>query len=453
MARAVVVGGGLSGCAAAIGLAEAGRQVTLVEKRATLGGRASSFQPPGWPSPIDNSQHILLGCCTNLAALYERLGVADCIQWHDGFDLLDASGHRGRFSACRLPAPAHLTPGLLAIPGLSAHDRLLLAASFARMLWVGERYPHLELQSFADWLAPTATPRAVRTFWRLMIASVLNAGPAQVSAASGLMFFLQGLMRHRDGWQLGVPERSLSALHHDAMVPYLTSLGIEVRLRCRARLEVDDGIVRRAVLDGQTVTCDEAVCAVQHPAAPRVVPALAERLRWARRLRTEPIVGVHLRFSEPVTDRPVTGLLDHDIDWIFASQAGRHVSLVVSNADSWRRMSQAAMAARGLAAARGALGPLPEPELSAACCEQRATFVPWPGAAAVRPTQATGVAGLALAGEWTATGWPSTMEGAVRAGYRAAEALTGESCESADLPARGLMAWCLRPRKSIATLP
>lgn len=444
MARAVVVGGGLSGCAAAIALAEAGRQVILVEKRATLGGRATSFQPAGWPSPIDNSQHILLGCCTNLATLYQRLGVADRIQWHDGFDLLDAAGNYGRFAACALPAPAHLTPGLLAIPGLSGYDRALLAASFGRMILQGRRYPELDGISFADWLRATATPRAAETFWRLMIVSVLNASMERVSAAAGLMFFLEGLMRHRDGWRLGVPDCSLAALHHDAMLPYLQAMGVDVRLRSLARIDVADGAVRQAVIDGDAVACDEAVCAVQQQAAPRVIPALADSLRWtAAKLGTEAIVGVHLRFAKPVTERAVVGLLEHDIDWIFASLGGRHLSLVISDAANWRGLSQAAMVQRGMAAVRGVLGPLPEPELTAACCERRATFVPLPGAAKVRPSQWTAVAGLALAGEWTATGWPSTMEGAVRAGYRAVETLTGGHITVDDLPAQGVMRWAL----------
>lgn len=444
LARAVVVGGGLAGCAAAIALAAAGRQVTLVEKRATLGGRAASFQPPGWDEPVDNSQHILLGCCTNLAQLYERLGVADRIHWHDGFDLVGADGRRGWFTACRLPAPAHLTPGLLAIPGLTAYDRLMLAATFGRMMLAGRCYPTLDDRSFADWLGPTATSQAVRTFWRLMIVSVLNADAGRVSASAGLMFFLEGLMRHRDGWRLGVPAVSLSALHHEAMLRYLLSLGVDVRLGSRASLEAADGTVRSAVIDGRAEACDEAVCAVQQTGAAKVVPALAPRLRQtAGRLRTEAIVGIHLRFAVPVTDRPVSGLLAHDVDWIFASRGGRQLSLVASDAGSWRGMGREAMVARGLAAVRGVLGPLPEPELTAACCEQRATFVPLPGAVLARPGQATELDGLALAGEWTATGWPSTMEGAVRSGYRAAAALSGASLEASDLPAEGVMNWCL----------
>ena len=444
VARSVVVGGGLSGCAAAIGLATAGREVILVEKRATLGGRACSFQPAGWPHPVDNSQHILLGCCTNLAALYDRLGLGKAIVWHDGFDLLGADGTRGRFAACPLPVPGHLTPGLLAIPGLTWRDRLALAASFGRMLWVGGHYPDLDDLRFDQWLAPTSTPQAARTFWRLMITSVLNAPGERVSASAGLMFFLEGLMRHRDSWRLGVPDRPLSALHHDAMLPCLRSLGVDVRLGQRASIICDDGRVAGARIGDRAVGCEEAVSAVQQPAAPKVVPAIAERLRvCARRLRTEPIVGVHLRFAESVTDHAITGLLDHDLDWVFAFDDGRHLSLVVSDAGSWRGMARQAMVARALAAVRGVLGDVPEPALTAACCEQRATFVPAPGAARWRPGPETAIAGLALAGEWTATGWPSTMEGAVRAGYQAAATLTGESLAAPDLPAHGLMAWRL----------
>ena len=455
MARVVVIGGGLAGIAAAVALADAGRDVILVEKRATLGGRAGSFAAKGFGHDLDSSQHVLLGCCVNQLDLYRRLGVEHLIDWHERLPLLAADGRRGEFASWPLlPPPLHLLPGLLAYPGLGWADRVLLAGAFGRMMLADRRRARLDDLSFQQWLGAWTTPRLDRCFWRFMLTSVLNAPPAEVSAQYGLMYFLDGLMRHRDAWKLGVPREPLSALHHHAVLAHLAAAGGEVRLRSTARVRPTSHGPRVSI-DGESVEAEAAVIAVRWGQLPRVLPSGAAR-RVAggalERLRGAPIIGVHLLFDEPVTQDRVLGLVDHDVEWVLSFDGGRRLSIVGSAAASWQGMSALAMKDRAMAALRGLWPDLPEPRQWAACREAEATFVPAPGLERHRPGASTPWPGLYLAGAWTATGWPATQEGAVRSGYAAASAILGVAVGPPDLPRQGLLRgmprrplWCRLP--------
>ena len=441
MARVVVIGGGLAGCSAALALAEAGWGVTLCEKRATLGGRACAFRPPGWDIWLDNSQHVLLRCCTNQLDLYQRLGVADQIDWHERITLMAGDGRRGAFAGWPLPAPLHLSPALAGLPRLSLGDRAVMAVAFGRMLLAGRDTRYLRDRSFRDWLGRATTPGLDRGIWKLMLTSVLNADADRVSADAALFFFRQGLLRHPSAFHLGVPRVSLHELHHEAMLQRLLALGVEVRLGCVGELRVAAGRVAEVMANGEPLAVDEVVLAVPWWQVRRTLDGPQPLTPDA--LEPEAIVGVHLRYDRPVLDLPVVGLMQHDIDWVLGFEGGRRLSIVVSDARSWAGMSAEAMVARTSAALRPICGDLPAPVQSAACRERRSTFVPGPGSDAVRPTSDSGIAGLTLAGEWTATGWPSTMEGAVRSGYAAAERLLGRPVRVPDLPRSGLMRWAL----------
>jgi zeta-carotene desaturase len=340
-----------------------------------------------------------------------------------------------------LPPPLHLLPGLLALPGLTVRDRLLLATAFGRMAFAARRRERLDHLTFAQWLGRTTSPTLDRGFWRLMLTSVLNADADQASAAAGLMFFLDGLMRHRDAFTLGVPRVPLSVLHHDAVLAHLAKQDAEVRLRATARV-VPTAAGPRVWIDGAETSASAAVVAVRWTQLGRVLPRAAARALAApavERLRGEAIVGLHLWFAEPVTSAPVTGLLAQDVDWVFASEGGRRLSVVVSAAEGWRGLSRVALVERCLTALRRLWPDLPAPLRAVACREGEATFVPAPGLAALRPAQRTPWPGVALAGAWTRTGWPATQEGAVRSGYLAAEALLGQPVLAPDLPAQGLL--------------
>ncbi|MBI5831208.1 MAG: FAD-dependent oxidoreductase [Armatimonadetes bacterium] len=437
--RCLVVGGGVAGVTAAVALAQAGRQVTLCEQRPTLGGKASSFVPPGRSQLVDNSQHVLLRCCTSLLALYETLGTADLIDWHDSLPLLAEDGTRGAFRAwSALPPPLNLAPAMLALPGLSVRDRLMLGLAFGRMILADRHRP--DDRTFAQWLGRCTTTHLDRGFWRLMLTSVLNAEADQVSARYALLFFLDGLMRHRQAYHLGVPRVPLSVLHHDAPIAWLSSRGHRVCTRTLATVRPDTGGFA-ARLGEATERFDAVVLAVRPEQVARVVDAeLATELvgDLPATMTAESIVGVHLWFDQPVDWPPVLGLMRHDVDWVFALDGGRRLSVVTSAARSWQGLSPAAAAQRAVAALRAVDPRLPEPSAHAACREAQATFVPAPGLDARRPGAATTVPGLALAGVWTNTGWPATMEGAARSGYRAAEALTGQELVPTDLPRQGL---------------
>lgn len=441
LARVAVVGGGLAGCAAALALAEQGCAVTLYEKRPTLGGRASSYTASGWDKPLDNAQHVLLGCCVNQLDLYRRLGVLDQIDWHDTVPLIGPTGERGSFAAWPLPPPLHLAPTLGLLPELRLADRLILAAAFGRLLLAGRRLERLDRRTFADWLRPTDSP-ALAGFWRLMIASVLNAEPGEVSARYGAFFFLDGLMRHRDAFRLGVPRVALSELHEVAMRPALAAAGVEPR-QTAGRLWLEHG--RVAGVGGERF--DATLVAVHWRQLGGVLPhGLAEAVAGAApsRLEAVPLLGVHLGFDEPVLDQPVVGFIGHDVDWVMTFDGGRHLSVVASAARDWRGLSDEQRVDRALTALRRIWPGLPRPTRSASCLEQRATLLPAPGSDRWRPGPRTRLPGCYLAGCWTATGWPSTMESAVRSGYLAAEALLADLGAPAtiavpDLPRAGLM--------------
>lgn len=445
MAEVAVVGGGLAGAAAAVALAEAGVRIILLEKRATLGGRACSLAAPGWATSIDNCQHVLLGCCTALLDFYRRLGVDRTIEWHAKVTLVAADGRRGALRSYALPAPLHLAPALLTIPALRPVDRWSLAVALARILF-SRQAP--EGRSFRDWLAPLTTARLDRGLWRLLLTSVLNADAHHVSARYGRMFVVEGLLRNPVAPLLGVPRVPLGALHHEAVLRRLAALGAEVRTGCATTIELCRGRVVGLRLGRERLAVKNVISAVRWSQLPGLLGAAARVVAGpaVERLESAPLVGVHLGYDEPVGAEPVVGLLEGEIDWIFRLEGGRHLSLVRSDAGPWEGLSTAEMVRRGLAAARTVWPDLPDPARVAACRERVATFVPAPGVERLRPGPVTGLEGLYLAGEWTATGWPSTMEGAVRSGYRAAEAvLTALGRPTAvappGLPARGLMRW------------
>lgn len=444
----VVIGGGLAGIAAAIRLAEAGVEVTLLEKRTTLGGRACSFRHPDWSTPIDNAQHVLLGCCTHQLDLYQRLGVAEQVTWHDRLTFVDSVGRRGTFGAAGLPHPLGLLPGLFAVPGLTWSDRLALGLAMTKVLLASRRLEALSEVSFERWLGRLAQAPGARAFFSLMLTSVLNADADRVAARYAVLFFSEGMLRHPRAFHLGVPTVPLGELHDTAARRHLAELGARVVTGQAGRVEFDpsgERVVSVRVGD-EVLPCEQCVVAAQwHQLAfvlhgPR---ALGERAE-APGLEPEPIIGVHLGFAQPVECEPVLGLLNGDIDWIFRHDEGHRLSVVVSAASGWDGLSQSAMIARAIGGVRAVLPDLPEPVRTAACRERRATFIPAPGSDCFRPGPAGPSDGLWLAGAWTDTGWPSTMESAVRSGYRAAsEVLQALGCEPLEavpnLPAAPLV--------------
>ncbi len=448
-----VVGGGLAGLAAALRLAEAGLRPVVIETRRTLGGRASSVQDPRSGQVIDNCQHVLLGCCTNLIDLYDRLGVLDEIEWHRTLYWTSGRGEVDALGAGWLPAPFHLAPGLRRLRFFDRADRRHIARAMWRMVRMGpgERQRWAG-RTFGAFLEECRQPEAVvRRFWDPIITSACNLGVARVGAAHALQVFQHGFLEHRWSYTMGLSAVPLAALY-DAARAELEGAGGELHLGTSAKAIAFDGRrVTGVVTEDGLVDADVLVSAVPFD---RLDKLISEALRKAdSRLRSlggfqpSPILGVHLWFDQPVMDRPHLVVVDHDVHWLFNKGTGpegtQHIHAVISAADAWMALPEEAITERIVADVHRAL---PKsiglaPVQSRCIKEKRATFAATPEAEALRPSVAPepargpAVDNLYLAGDWVDTGWPPTMEGAVRSGYAAAAAL----CRARGIECLGLV--------------
>ena len=433
---ALVLGGGLAGIAAALRLAEAGVGVTLVETRRRLGGRATSFIDPASGRVLDNCQHVLLGCCTNLVDLYQRLGVSDRIDWHRCLHFQDGRGVRDRLQAGRLPAPLHLTVALLRFGSLSPAEKLAICRGMFAILRLGARgRDRWRGRTFACWLRARAQPAgAVQKFWSGIVTGAVNERPDRVDAAVALQVFQEGFLHHREAHVLGLPGMPLGQVYDGARQALISRGG---RLRLATTVEAlrhaDGRIEAVRLADGESLKADVYVSALPFDRLGRIcdaqLMAVEPRLRCLGEFGVSPIIGIHLWLEQRVLDLPHLILTQSPLHWIFnkgwdADAGGQHLHGVISAAHELVDASTEQLAdmtaqeiIKALPAARG-LRIVHRRVVK----ERRATFSAGPGVEALRLTTRVAVPNLYLAGDWCRTGWPATMEGAVRSGYAAAAA-------------------------------
>ena len=413
-----MVGGGLAGLAATAKLGAAGYVVDLHEARSFLGGRAASIkQTPSDPlsARIDNCQHVLLRCCTSLLDFYQRLGVRNKIVFHREIHLVTADGTHDTIRADRLPVPLHLLRSLLRMRAFGWADKLSIARC---LLAIKRLQPGLDPDSitFARWLEGMgATKASVRRFWRPFVVSTLNEEPGRAAAGAAMHVFREGLLGSATSCHLGVPGVPLTELYDAALTG---RFGPTVRLHLGSR-------VRH--IDPQSTEADYYVCAVPFDRVARLVPALKIG-KGLEAFENSPIAGIHLWFDRPITDLPHAMLVDGDLQWIFHKGGGYYLG-VVSAARELLRSKHDDIVASAVRQLRQAF-PLARAavlEQSRVIKETRATYSAKPGLERVRPGPVTAIPNVFLAGDWTATGWPATMEGAVRSGYNAAEAILAAS--------------------------
>jgi squalene-associated FAD-dependent desaturase len=470
----LVIGGGLAGLSSAVALAEAGAQVRLLEKRPHLGGRATSYTLPDG-SEVDNCQHVTLGCCTNLADFYSRVGASEKIRFYDRLYFADCNGQRSVIEAAPLPPPLHMAPSFLLFRALTLDDKRSIANAMLAIARSGGSPPRIEGISMLDWLhRMNQTADAIERFWRVVLVSALDEELARTDARCGIEVFWKAFLGNSTGYRVGIPTVPLADLYEGCREA-IVQQGGEVRLRCGIReIRVKGNCFAGAVLDdGQEVFADACVSAVPHDALLDLLPPectdVNTPLEGLRHLKTSPITGVHLWFDRQVMHEPFLTLLDHTTQWVFnktllyqsdetnhaaarpsdeqgatVEGSGQYLQLVISASyDLIPRSRQEIieLCRRELAAV---LPLTREAQLRKATVikEVNATFSPGPGSDHWRPPQRIPLANLYLCGDWTRTGWPATMEGAVRSGYLAAEAVLADRGEprtflQPDLPFEG----------------
>lgn len=452
-----IVGGGLAGLSAACALAEAGYKVTLLERRPFLGGRASSYEHPGTGEVIDNCQHVLLGCCTNLLDLYRRLGVEDKVRWYRRITFIEPGGRSGVIEASSLPAPFHSALSFLRYKLLSLRDKLGIARALLGLL---AGVPEDSGEDFLSWLRRKGqTQAAIDRFWAPVLIGSLNEDLDKSSVKYGAMVFRDAFLKSAEAGKMGVPTAPLSELYGVA-AEYIRARGGQVLLRCGAdAVSFDEGVVKVRSGDRE-FAFDYAISAIPFHALGRILPegaASQELQAKVNHLKTVPITGIHLWFDREFTELEHAALLDRTVQWMFQkskilarnpgrSASGSYLELVVSSSKSLLEMGRGEIIELAMKELAEFFPAMREAKLVKATVvkEVHATFAPAPRSDQFRLTPQSPWPRLFLSGDWTATGWPSTMEGAVRAGYLTAEAVAKASGDAPrflvpDLAPRGFM--------------
>ena len=421
--KVTVVGGGLAGLSAAVECAESGAAVTLLEARPRLGGATFSIERDGlW---LDNGQHVFLRCCTAYREFLARLGVERDVVLQDrlSLPLVRPGGRVFHLRRASLPAPLHLSRALARFPGLAASERIRAAAAALRLARLDLDRRDVDTRTFADWLAEHGqTPNAIARFWNLFTLPTVNLPAAEASLTLAGTVFQIGLLSDSSAADVGYANVPLSRLHADAAARRLERLGATVRVR--ARVQALDGTTVR--LDGETLTADAVVLAVPHDDAAALLPDAGD----FRRLGASPILNLHVAYDRQVMRLPFAAGLDSPVQWVFDRTAssglerGQLLAVSLSSADAYAGRSVEELRAEFVPALAELFPATAEARVERffVTREQRATFRQAPGTRALRPPARTSLRGVYLAGAWTDTGWPATMEGAVLSGLAAARA-------------------------------
>ena len=416
--RATVVGGGLAGLAAAVELADAGVEVTLYEARARLGGATFSFERNGlW---LDNGQHVALRCCTAYLGFLRRIGSGHLLPLQDRLDVpvLREGKPAASISRVGAPAPLHLAPSLLTYAPLSLRERTAAVRGALALKRLDPDDAALDTQTFGDWLRSHGqTPNAIAALWNLIALPTLNLPADDASLAGAVKVFRTGLLDSADAADIGIPAAPFQQLHADPAQAAIEQRGGRVLLSSPVRADELD----------ELLASGPVVLALPPHTAADFVPVDVEGLG------ASPIVNLHVHYDREVLDVPLAAALDSPVQFVFdrtaqaGAREGQLLAISLSHAVKEIELSVASLRARFLPAlerllpaARGAT------VLDfAATHEPRATFRAAPGTRRLRPGPRTERDGLYLAGAWTDTGWPATMESAVRSGLTAARAALG----------------------------
>jgi squalene-associated FAD-dependent desaturase len=464
-----IAGGGLAGLAAACALADSGFRVTLFERRPYLGGRASSYEHPGTGEVVDNCQHVLFRVCTNLVEFYRRIGVEDKIRWFDTMTFIEPGGHQSVMHASPLPAPLHTAPSFLRFPFLDAKDKLAISRAIASLTLT---IPRDTDRSFLDWCHQhNQTENAIERFWKPILVSALSEDLDLISIPYAAQVVRES-MKTPAARHMGVPTLPLTDLYNRAG-DYIRSRNGQIFLRTSLEAFCPEASQVHVRAAGREETFDYLIASLPFDVLENVFPqdpvatALREKISH---FEYAPITGIHLWFDRQISDLPHAVLLNRTIQWMFhkslllsraqneeaaakrqqnaahgasrgydetdrsapegrenrgAVSGGSYIELVVSSSKSLIEKSRSEIVDLALNEVSEFFPGARAANLvkSTVIKEVKAVYSPRPGIDAYRPTQTMPWPRVFLAGDWTATGWPATMEGAVRSGYLAAEAL------------------------------
>ncbi len=458
-ARVTVIGGGLAGIAAALRCADAGASVTLLEVRPRLGGAAYSVRREGLT--IDNGQHVFLRCCAAYRALLQRLGSSHLTRIQDRLEIptLRAGGGCAALRRNDLPTPLHLLGALLRHSPLSRRERVSAALAAAALGRLDPDDPALDAQTLGDWLSRhRQSEQAIDALWDLIALPTLNVRAREASLALGAFVFQRAFLSSADASDIGFHEAPLSAIIGEPALPTLAQAGVQVRLGCRvSSIAPCEGGFEVIASDGpkpQSLRCEAAILALPHLRAAELLPPQAgEIAARIRRIEVSPIVNLHVLYDRRVCEPSFAAGVESPVQYVFdRTQAGgapagsQYLAVSLSAASAEMAMSVQELRERYLPELQRLLPQAKQAQVQRFLVtrEHAATFRAAPGVAALRPGPRTPLRGLALAGAYTATGWPATLEGAVISGEAAAEAalsdLTGGSADLAGAAAAAVAA-------------
>ena len=468
--RVIVVGGGIAGLAAAEALARnhADRfAVTVLEAKRFTGGRAGSFLDPQTDEVVDYCQHVAMGCCTQLLGLLDRCGLEEVFERYGELTFLHPDHLPSRFAPMPLlPAPLHLASALAGLRYLDAAQRKEIRRGLLGLLRSSPA--NLRSHRAGNWLRQQGqSAETIRLFWDVILVSALGDPADTVSMAAARKVLVDGFAAARHASDVLIPRMPLRELFGTTLPGAIRQLGVPIRTATPVRKIVarHDGLTGVQLSSGELLPADHVICAVPWHALGRLVgegpgAAAITDLDAIATIPASPITGIHLWFDRPITDRPHAVMVDTLAQWIFRVPSNcmpprdqtppsqnrlrsHHYQVVISGAHATTRSAAGDRASRAelvetvTGELRGAFPDAGEARLlqSRVVTDPLAVFSAQPCVEAIRPPAETGVAWLHLAGDWTRTGWPSTMEGAVISGQQAAASvLTSEEIGFAKTP-------------------